>query len=68
MKYIEVQDCSHCPHFETLGGFGQIAYIPYCKKMQKRLPYTEHADRGRIFARVKPGIPKQCPLPDLKEQ
>lgn len=70
MKYIAIPDCEHCPHRDHQGGFGQVKYVPYCKKARRVLPHgVTYDDRsGRMYASLKPGIPSWCPLPELKKE
>lgn len=70
MKYISipVPVCSECPHRDHRGAFGDVAYVPFCRKANKELPYelgTGH--RGRIIALSTNVIPDWCPLPDNED-
>lgn len=60
-----------CPHKDHRGAFGQIAYIPCCRKVSRNLPYRETAQRGSVHAVGTGVIPDWCPLqkdyPDFAE-
>ena len=65
MKRLTIENCNECPFVDHKGGFGNVAYIPVCKRVgRKELPYTEHASNGRITARCTGVIPEWCPLED----
>jgi hypothetical protein len=64
-RKIVITDCEHCPHKSHRGAFGVIAYFPYCKHAQKDLPYSRYIiGTSTLAARVLPGIPDWCPLPE----
>ncbi len=67
MKKLLIETCEECPFITHGGGFAQISYIPKCLRNQNKiLPYTEHASKGRITARVTNEIPDWCKLEDEK--
>lgn len=62
MKKITVDSCENCMHRGHKGGFGNPGYVPKCDKVSKELPYTVGSSGKQVIAKVKPGIPKWCPL------
>lgn len=67
-RKIVIAYCGQCPHKDHNGGFGKIAYIPVCKKKNRKiLPYKcSVSDSGFVTAQLKNGIPDWCPLPKNK--
>lgn len=65
MKKIIINSCEECPFKGQGGDFGEIAYIPHCKKSKhKDLPYTEYSSGGVVTASGTDEIPEWCPLED----
>lgn len=63
-KIIKIERCGTCPHNGHKGGFGNPAYIPVCRKVDREQPWTP-AMNGRMFvARQTVDIPDWCPLED----
>ena len=71
MRCINIKDCSACPNIGHKGAWGEISYIPVCRKENKELPFTtrvsDSVTHRMIYATVKEGIPIWCPLDEFKE-
>ena len=67
MRYIKIETCKDCPNLDHRGGFGKVAYVPWCKLTKKDLPYMAIASNERSPATVRASsnfqIPESCPLP-----
>lgn len=62
-RKIVIATCDQCPHQSHGGGFGAVAYIPWCSKAKRELPWTPTANRhGRCTAVATDEIPDWCPL------
>lgn len=63
-RKIVIQHCTVCPHRDHKGGFGNPAYVPYCKLAKRELPYVVYPNaRGNgTIANQVGDIPDWCPL------
>lgn len=64
MKKIVINSCSACPHKDHKGGFGQVSYVPVCRKVNRELPYTVGVSLKVVTASMTGDIPDWCPLED----
>lgn len=62
-RAIVINDCGTCPHRDHRGAFGDVSYVPCCRKANRNLPYTVHESRMGATASQTDGIPAWCPLP-----
>lgn len=71
MKCIPIPSCAECPHRDHKGGFGEVAYVPVCRRVNKELPHTVGTRKTtmgyRMIASQVEGIPEWCPLPDTED-
>lgn len=69
-KHIVINSCSDCPHKEHQnhsGAFGQVSYVPVCRKVGHSLGYTVSVNpelNMGVIATYDRKIPTWCPLPD----
>lgn len=61
-RVIKICDCITCPSLTHRGGFGKVAYIPFCSRSGRELPYEAVLSRNIIMAKRLPKIPEWCPL------
>lgn len=62
-RYIEIRDCSTCPHQDHKGAFAPVSCEPVCRKANRSLPHTVERSGNSIVARPSHVIPDWCPLP-----
>ena len=62
MKIIPVLSCRECPHSDHRGGFGQVAYLPVCRKANQEMPWEPVLNGTRVQAKQTVDIPDWCPL------
>ena len=62
-RKIVLKTCTHCPHRDHKGAFGNPACVPVCRLAQQELPYTvTPGSNGRLHASPTYTIPEWCPL------
>lgn len=66
-RKIVIRSCDECYSKDHKGAFGQVRYIPTCRKTGKDLPYTTSSSIQRnnavfINAIYTGAIPDWCPL------
>ena len=62
-RKIVLKNCTHCPHRDHKGAFGNPACVPVCRLAQQELPYTvTPGSNGRLHASPTYVIPEWCPL------
>ena len=67
-KMILIESCNTCPSKDHKGAFGRVQYVPVCRRTNKELGYTVHADmRGNVGASYNGIIPSFCPLMEYKK-
>lgn len=66
-RIIRINGCPQCEHKDHTGAFGNPAYKPICRKVNKELPYETHAHGKVVNAHQLPGLPDWCPLEKLPE-
>ena len=68
VKKITVTQCTGCPNRDHKGAFGQVSYVPVCRKLGKVIPYTVTEQKTGLstllIASQKVDIPSWCPLED----
>lgn len=64
-RKIVLESCAGCPYRDHRGGFGNPAYVPVCRKVDRDLPHSVVPVRGgRSCSAVSTDvIPEWCPLP-----
>jgi hypothetical protein len=63
---IRIKTCKECPYLGHKGAFGEIAYVPVCRKSGKELPHTLGAGHKHVpLALGTNAIPEWCPLDAL---
>jgi hypothetical protein len=64
-RFLEVESCAKCPHYDHKGAFAVVACVPICRKVARELPYEAKYDtmRGRALAHMTVAFPDWCPLP-----
>ena len=62
-RKIVLKNCTHCPHRDHKGAFGNPACVPVCRLAKQTLPYNiTYGDNGRTHASPTYAIPEWCPL------
>lgn len=62
-RKIVLKTCTHCPHRDHKGAFGNPACVPVCRLAQQELPHTvTPGSNGRLHASPTYVIPEWCPL------
>ena len=62
-RKIVLKTCTHCPHRDHKGAFGNPACVPVCRLAKQELPHTiTPGSNGRLHASPTYAIPEWCPL------
>ena len=62
-RKIVLKTCTHCPHRDHKGVFGNPACVPVCRLAKQELPFTvTPGGNGRLHASPTYDIPEWCPL------
>lgn len=62
-RKIVLKTCTHCPHRDHKGAFGNPSCVPVCRLAKQNLPYNiTYGDNGRTHASPTYAIPEWCPL------
>ena len=62
-RKIVLKTCTHCPHRDHKGAFGNPACVPVCRLVQQTLPYNvTYGDNRKAHASPTYTIPEWCPL------